>query len=147
VNDLLGKRKVAGKASYLLAILKHIIGYAEKECVIEMNGRAVKEDCFLISIANSKRYGGGFIVAPKASLTDSKLDVNIVSRIHPLKRMKFLPVVEKGEHLSLSYVQYDQSEQVRIRTETKLHAHMDGEYLFDDLFEIKALPKKFLFSV
>jgi YegS/Rv2252/BmrU family lipid kinase len=147
VNDLLGKRKLAGKASYLLSILKHIIGYIEKHCVIEMNGREVREDCFLISVANSRRYGGGFIVAPKASLTDAKLDVNIVSKIHPLKRMKFLPVVERGEHLSLSYVQYDQSDKIMIRTETKLHAHMDGEYIFDDLFDIRSLPKRFLFSV
>ena len=145
VHDLLGKKKLAGKASYLLSILKQIVGYHEKPCVLQMPDETIKQDCFMISVANGKRYGGGFHVTPGAILTDGLLDINIVGKISPIKRMKYLPVIEKGEHLNLEFIQYRQANKITIRSATKLHAHLDGEYLFADVFDIEVLPKRFSF--
>ncbi|MGZ5285674.1 MAG: diacylglycerol/lipid kinase family protein [Flavisolibacter sp.] len=145
VKDLLGRKKLSGKASYLLSILKHIINYHEKPCALEMQGEIISQDCFLISVANGSRYGGGFHVTPKASLTDGLLDINIVGRITPFKRIRYLPVIEKGEHLDLPFVQYRQVKTIRISAPVKLHAHIDGEYLFDSVFETTVLPEKFSF--
>jgi diacylglycerol kinase (ATP) len=145
VHDLLGKKKLAGKASYLLSILKHIIGYHEKPCVLELANEIIKEDCFMISVANAARYGGGFHVAPNAILTDSLLDINIIGKISPVKRIKYLPVIEKGEHLGLDFVKYRQTEKIIIRSSTKLHAHIDGEFFQTDYFDIAILPKRFSF--
>jgi len=145
VHDLLGKKKLAGKASYLLSILKHIIGYHEKSCELQMPDETIKQDCFMISVANGKRYGGGFYVAPNALLNDSLLDINIIGRISPLKRIKYLPVIEKGEHLNLDFVIYRKTTKIIIRSSTKLHAHIDGEYLQTDYFDIEILPKRFSF--
>ena len=145
VHDLLGKKKLAGKASYLLSILKHILGYHEKPCVLEMTGETIKEDCFMISVANGKRYGGGFHVAPNAVLNDGLLDINVVGKISPIKRMKYMPVIEKGEHLDLDFIQYRQTQKISIHCTSKLHAHIDGEYFHTDRFDIDILPKRFSF--
>ena len=147
VKDLLGKKKLAGKASYLLSILKHIVSYKEKYCELKLDQRFVAQDCFMISVANGKRYGGGFHVAPKANLQDGLLDVNIVGKIPPLQRMKYLPVMERGEHLDLPFIQYYQSGKVVIQSKVPLHTHVDGEYLFANRFEIEVLPNKFCFYV
>jgi diacylglycerol kinase (ATP) len=145
VKDLLGKKKLAGKASYLLSILKNIVGYHERPCTLQMPDETISQDCFMISVANARRYGGGFHVAPKASLTDGLLDVNIVGKISPLKRMRYLPVIEKGEHLDLSFIQYRHTTKIKISSEIILHAHIDGEYLSDKNFEIEVLSKRFSF--
>lgn len=145
VHDLLGKKKLAGKASYLLSILKHIVGYHEKPCTVQMAAEKIAEDCFMISVANAIRYGGGFKVAPRASVTDALLDLNIVGKISPLKRMRYLPVIEKGEHLELPFIQYRQTNAVRISAPVPLHAHIDGEYVQDHVFDIEVLPKRFSF--
>jgi len=121
------------------------LGYHEKPCLIEMPGETIRQDCFMISVANGKRYGGGFRVAPNAEISDALLDVNIVGKISPLRRMKYLPVIEKGEHLNLDFIKYRQTKKIIIRSSTKLHAHLDGEYLFENLFEIEVLPKRFSF--
>ena len=147
VKDLIGKKKLAGKASYLLAILKNIVGYKEKYCELDMDGRFLAQDCFMISVANGKRYGGGFHVAPKAVLQDGLLDVNVIGKIAPLHRMKYLPVMEKGEHLELPFVKYYQSGQVVIQSKTDLPTHIDGEYVSAQRFEIGVLPNKFVFCV
>ena len=145
VKDLLGRKKLAGKGSYLLSILKNIIGYHEKHCNIQLPEETISQHCFMISIANARRYGGGFMVAPKALLSDGLLDINIVGKIPPLKRIKYLPVIEKGEHLELPFIQYMQAKHLTITCDEKLHRHIDGEYLFEDRFEISILPGRFSF--
>lgn len=145
VNDLLGKKKLGGKASYLLSILKQIVGYHEKPCTIEMPAESFTQDCFMISVANGRRYGGGFEVAPKASVDDGLLDVSIVGKISPVKRIKYLPLIEKGEHLDLPFIKYRYVNGIGISSPVKLHAHMDGEYLHETAFDIEILPKRFLF--
>jgi diacylglycerol kinase (ATP) len=145
VYDLLGKKKLAGKASYLLAILKRIVSYQEKSCVLQMAEETIRQDCFMISVANCKRYGGGFQVAPNAVVNDGLLDINIVGRISPIKRMKYLPVIEKGEHLHLEFITYRQVDKITIESPVKLHAHLDGEYLSANYFDIEVLPKRFSF--
>jgi diacylglycerol kinase (ATP) len=145
VKDLEGKRKIAGKVSYLISILKHIIGYAEKPFKILYDEQVLSQDCFMISIANARRYGGGFMVAPLAEITDGVLDMNIVGQISPLKRMRYLPVIEKGEHLSLPFVKAINIKKVLITSPSKVHAHVDGEYFSSDKFEIEILPARFSF--
>jgi diacylglycerol kinase (ATP) len=145
VKDLEGKRKIAGKVSYLISILKHIIGYAEKPFKILYDGQELSQDCFMISIANARRYGGGFMVAPLAEITDGVLDMNIVGQISPLKRMRYLPVIEKGEHLSLPFVKALKIKKVHIMSPSKVHAHVDGEYFSSDVFDIEVLPARFSF--
>jgi len=38
----------------------------------------------MISVANGSRYGGGFQVAPKASVTDGLIDVMLVEKVNTL---------------------------------------------------------------
>lgn len=147
VKDLLGRSKMNGKASYFMSVLKQIVNYSEKECIVNVNGETIKEDTFMITVANGQRYGGGFKVAPKASLSDGLLELAVVGKIAPLKRIKYLPVIEKGEHLDLPFIKYRQTKKVSIKSPAPLHAHLDGEYMCSDHFEIECLPKKFLFSV
>lgn len=145
VRSMQGKKKLAGKASYLLSIMKHIFLYREKQCTLTYNNETIAQDCFMISVANGKRYGGGFQVAPAASVTDALLDVLIVGRIDAPKRLRYLPVIERGEHLQLPFIKYGQTGRIAIKAETTLHAHIDGEYISADTFEIGVLEKRFSF--
>jgi YegS/Rv2252/BmrU family lipid kinase len=145
VKDLLGKKKLSGKASYLLSILKNILSFHEKRCDIDMGEEKISQDCFMISVANGKRYGGGFNVTPKASVNDGLLDINIVGSISPLKRMKYLPVIEKGEHTHLDFIKYRQVKTIHINSVNKIPAHLDGEFLHEAVYDIEILPNRFSF--
>ncbi len=147
VKDLIGKRKIAGKASYLVAIMKNVMSYNEKPCIIQLENETIEQDCFMISVANAKRYGGGFHVAPKAVIDDSLLDVSIIAEISPIKRLRYLPVMEKGVHLELPFVKYRQAASVNISSPFELHAHADGEYFSATNFELEVLPGRFSFLV
>jgi diacylglycerol kinase (ATP) len=145
VKDLLGKKKFPGKASYLVSILKHIAGFREFPCQIEYNNSQVNQDCFMISVANAARYGGGFHVAPKAVLNDGLLDISVVGKISALKRLRYLPVMEKGEHLHLPFINYSHEASVSIKADKLLPAHADGEYFEAMEFNVQVLPGRFSF--
>ncbi len=145
VQDLLGKKKRRGKSSYLLAILKNIITYREGRFHFQIDKKRFSRECFMVSIANGNCYGGGFHIAPQAVLTDGLLDVVITGKIPPLKRLFYLPVIEKGNHLQLPFIQYNTCNKIKITTDHFLPAHADGEYFSANSFVIECLPKRFSF--
>lgn len=147
VKDLLGKKKLAGKASYLLSIMKNIVRYQEAASVAKLGSETIEQRSFIISVANGQRYGGGFFVAPNAEVSDGLLDLSMVGSISPLMRMRYLPMMEKGEHLNLPFVQYRQTAAVLIETDRTVPAHLDGEFISASSFWIACLPKRFLFSI
>ncbi|MFN2458171.1 MAG: diacylglycerol kinase family protein [Chitinophagaceae bacterium] len=157
VRDLINKRKSKGKSAYYLAVIKNIFTYKEQQGNIQSRNKNSKfpapavppqkegESIFMISVANGKRYGGGFLVTPKADITDGLFDVNVVSKVSLLQRLKYLPVIEKGNHTKLQFVHYFQTHRVEITFNTKLPAHIDGEYYSAAKFEIQNLPNRFAF--
>lgn len=145
VHDLLGKSKRPGKASYLLSVLKHIFQYKETGTTLTFPQQQLCGETFMISVANGKRYGGGFTVAPKATVSDGLLDVMVIEKITAATRLRYLPFIEQGDHLHLPFVKYQTTHHVIIETAVPVHAHMDGEYLIDKRFKVECLPQHFSF--
>ena len=147
VYDLLGKQKWQGKLSYFASIVRNLAGYRETNCKVYSKEKELSTSCFMISVANGKRYGGGFYVAPKAALNDGKLDVSTITKVSLLQRLRYLPIMEKGKHLHLPFVHYHQNNSVVIECQKNMHAHLDGEYLSAKRFEVTVLPSHFAFLV
>lgn len=131
----------AGYISYLLTVLRHLVFYKEFSATI--HNRTFKT--FMLTIANGSRYGGGFMVAPKAVINDGKLDFLTILPIAPFKRIFYLPKISSGNHLQLPVVQSDLVKDIVITTDKKVPAHCDGELLIDDRYEIQILPGRYLF--
>lgn len=145
VKSMGRKRIFAGHLAYLGTVIRKIFFFREKVLELEYNGKKVKDKYFMISVANGSRYGGGFMVAPQAVVNDGWLDLVIIRKIHSLKRCFYLPQVEKGKHIHLSFVQAEQVKQVMISAEKPIAAHLDGELIEEKDFKIELLPGKFLF--
>ncbi|MGV3528500.1 MAG: diacylglycerol/lipid kinase family protein [Flavisolibacter sp.] len=145
-RDLLHRKKKPGKASYLVRVFKNILFYRSFSAHISTNTKGHSK-YFMISISNGKRTGGGFYLAPLADLEDGVLEVHIISKLHPLRRLRYLPVLEKGRHANRSYpfLQYFQSRSLSFNTDDAVDAHVDGEYFSAKKFELRCLPKRFFF--
>jgi diacylglycerol kinase (ATP) len=139
----LGEKKSLGFLSYLLAVLKTIFYY--KASLITIDGNEIqKENRYLmISVANGSRYGGGFMVAPKAIINDGVLDLVLVEALPVLQRLRYLPLMKKGGHITRSFVAYYNVEKIIITSDQILPAHLDGELLCSNRFEIYILKAKY----
>jgi diacylglycerol kinase (ATP) len=83
----------------------------------------------LVAVANAATYGGGMKIAPKASLSDGKLDVCRVGAMNRVKLACLFPSVYVGRHLCLGEVEYRQVGSVVVETEPPAAIYADGEYV------------------
>jgi diacylglycerol kinase family enzyme len=63
-----------------------------------------------------------------------------------LKRLKYLPVIEKGKHLDRDFIVHKTISNVLIDCEEGTFAQIDGELISAKTFEIKVLPGQYLFK-
>lgn len=145
VKKLLAKRFFTGKAAYYSTVISLLFFYRETPVHITVDSQSYTTDLFMFSAANGKTYGGGFRVAPLADVQDGKLECISIKDIPLFKRLRYLPVIEKGNHLKLPFIKYQQARSILIESKTQLQAHLDGEYLQANRFEIRILPQHFIF--
>ncbi len=145
-QSLSGKKKKTGKTSFLIAVLKKIFFYRSKKYKISSEGMPYPEQRqLMISITNGRRAGGGFHIAPVAAADDGLLDVIMIKAITPFLRLRWLPVIEKGKHLHLSFVKHFQTKKIIVESDQPIQSHLDGEGYTSGKIEIEILPAHFLF--
>ena len=101
----------------------------------------VKEGSMLImAVGNSRFAGGGYEVAPQASMTDGLLDVAVVSGLlSDISRIVGElsdPMNPRNEHLI-----YRQLSAFTIETRKPLHVNLDGEPVKGTHFEFRCCPE------
>lgn len=145
-KHLAGKKKKAGKASFMATILRKIFSYRSKAYRIIADDKTIAEKkYFIIDVSNGSRAGGGFHIAPQAKTDDGLFELILIDAIHPLKRLRWLPVIEKGKHLALSFIYYSTAKRIVIESPVPIQFHLDGEYYFANELEIEMFPAKLLF--
>ena len=138
-------RNIGGHAGYLLAVLKNIFSFREYRFAIQSEVFSADEKFLLVMINNTKKTGGGFLVAPIANLNDGLLDVLLVEPLGIGKRLLNLSKIKSGTHYGLPFVKNFQCTSISIRASKPLFTHLDGELVCNDYFEFKVMKNKFNF--
>lgn len=145
-KSLAGKKKKAGKASFMAMILKKIFSYRSRTYRVIADDKTLTEKkYFIIDISNGSRAGGGFHVAPQAKADDGLFDLVMIDALRPLIRLRWLPVMEKGRHLNLSFVTHFKAKQLVIESNESILFHLDGEYYEATKLAIDIMPGKLAF--
>lgn len=142
---LTGKKKLLGKTSFLITILKKIFSFRSKNYSIKSAEQNLSGKKLLIDVSNGCRAGGGFHIAPEAKANDGLFDVVIADALTPFQRLRYLPVIEKGKHLQLSFITHFHTKQINIGSDSVIQYHLDGEYYEDKGLEIEMLAGHLLF--
>jgi len=141
-RDVLQMDRLRGAAAYMTAAIRQVFGFDAFPIRLESNGWVVEKDCLSINISNGIYSGGGFKLAPRASVDDGLIDVSAVGDFPRVVRAARLMQARAGKHLDLPQVDYRQVEQVEISSSAKLIAHVDGEpyRLSRGGFSVRVLP-------
>jgi YegS/Rv2252/BmrU family lipid kinase len=121
-----------GLKGYVKTAFAEFSVYKEQAYKIEIDGRVLERDAFMVCIANSSQFGNNAHVSPKASLVDGLLDICIV-KAFPLY---WLPVM--GYHMfsktsdRSKYVELFQGKQIKIMRSSAGPIHLDGEPVIMD---------------
>ena len=135
-----GEVKRGGPHKYIWHIVKTLFFFREKRMKILSGNDHHETDCFINTIANGRRFAGGFFLTPKALANDGLLDVCSIKRLNLVQRLRLLLKVPKGEHILDKRVNYFQSPSIDIEFTEKVPFHVDGEIYFSEKFRVKVLP-------
>jgi len=145
-KSLTGKKKTkTGKAAFMSTILRKVFFYSSKKYKTISDEYKLESQNLLISVMNGHRAGGGFHIAPSSAIDDGLLDVVMVEKLHPFRRLRWLPVIEKGKHLELPFIKHFRTKKLIVTSEQPMDTHLDGEYYSAKRLEIEVLPAKYLF--
>ncbi|MDR2940239.1 MAG: diacylglycerol kinase family lipid kinase, partial [Clostridiales bacterium] len=97
-------KKTFGRLSYFISVFKNIITYKPFKATVKIGNKTIGGEFTLIAAANGKYYGGGFKIAPGASIDDGLADFYFIKKIPRLLLLIIFPTVIFGTHNRLKYV-------------------------------------------
>lgn len=118
-----------GFLGYIKSTLQEITTYKPQQYEILIDGKLIKEDAFMLSLANSSQYGNNAHISPTASTQDGLLDICIIKpfplRVFPLLGFRmFSKTVSKSK-----YVTIIKANSFQIKRQYAGPVHVDGEPL------------------
>lgn len=116
-----------GPARYVTSVLRELLRYEATEYVLSVDGVTSHVWPLLMAIANSRQYGNGALIAPKARIDDGRLDVVIVDEQSPFETLVhagrlFLGTLAAGPAVSMTT-----AVAVEVSADTPVAFHVDGE--------------------
>src|SRR5690606_300534 len=67
-----------GFRTYAQITIKELLNYKPQGYEIELDGKKLTEEAFLISFANGSQWGNNAIIAPHASVSDGLIDLSLM---------------------------------------------------------------------
>lgn len=117
-----------GFLMYTLAVLKTMtFYYRAPRARVELDGQPIEKPLLMISVANGRRYGGGFYVAPQAAADDGQFDVGLVEQVSRVEMLKLITLFMKGTQASNPHVHAMRARRVTVRCDEGYAVHADGE--------------------
>lgn len=138
-------RLFGGHIGYLMQVIHKIFFFHEYKFKISTGNETWNEEFLLVMVVNSSRAGGGFFISPNASVEDGKLDMMLCKKLPVLKRLRYLPIIEKGKHLNLPFVIHRLGTKFTIQSEKEMDVQVDGELRSAKDLRVEVLAGKFLF--
>ena len=115
-----------GEQAYTKAVLAVLGSYKASEIEISIEGGPFKSyRATIIEVANGRYFGGGMLVAPKASFTDGLFDVVIVDRVPGMLIPCLLPLFKLGLHVHLPIARVIRAKELVMRMEDMV-INIDG---------------------
>lgn len=132
-------KRLHGFPMYVAAVLQTMrFYYRAVPAKVDNDGHRIELPLLMMSIANGRRYGGGFLVCPDARLEDGDLDVCLVPQVSRAAMLGFIPRFMKGTHVTDRRVTMRRAERVSVRCEQPIAIHVDGEIYSEGSHEIEA---------
>ncbi len=144
-----------GKMAYNMSIIERLTKPLVQQFTITADGEQFNGGYLLVSIANSKYYGGGFCAAPRAVVDDGILELCMVKETGLLRVAKIIGIYKQGKHFIGDTIAPDlrdiidarRVKKVVISSSKPFTANIDGECFSSDLLEIEVVEKAVNFVI
>ena len=115
-----------GVSRYPLAFAARLPGFPKANVKITTERRTIETRALAVILANAQFFAGGWNVAPKATLIDGVLDIQVIN-CRKTSAPALVPKVIKGTHLTDPAVRRLSAAEFSIETEPPWPVECDGE--------------------
>lgn len=115
-----------GTFRYVGGVARSLPGFRRCEISLEAGRRRFEGESLAVVFANGQFFGGGFNIAPRASMVDQLLDIQVITaRKREIGRL--MPKARGGHHLSDPAVRRFVAPEVRLESTEPWPVETDGE--------------------
>jgi YegS/Rv2252/BmrU family lipid kinase len=117
-----------GFTVYFIALIQSILlNFTPYQIHALIDGQPLDEEILMFVVANGKREGGGFCMAPDADQSDGLFDYNYVERITRTRMLMTLPHYLNGTSAGQPCVHTGRLKKLELESNLPLFIHVDGE--------------------
>jgi len=116
-----------GLLPYATAVIGDLVRFRPTEYWIEADGRAIHAAALFVAIANSKQYGFGAHIAPRAALDDGLVDIVIVEDRRLAGNLARVPSLFSRQVDRRTGIHTVRARAATIRSREPMLFHVDGE--------------------
>ena len=126
---------ISGSMAYNLAVIKAIMGKLGFNMKITADDKVFKEGSVLFAVcANAPVYGGGYISAPEANISDGVLNCVTIDTVKKTRIPSLLPVYKSGRHAELDVCTMGTCKRFEFKADQVIPVSLDGEIIHTDKF-------------
>lgn len=138
-------KKMTGKMSYSLAILRAFFSYKKKVVKIKGDNFEFEGKGLMIAFCNGTTFGYGLTINPDARLDNGKICVTVIGNISLLTYIRKLGKLKKGKKIVHPEAHYFESKSIEISNlEDGIWTEGDGELFGENLRRVSVLPERIL---
>lgn len=120
-------RRLTGNLRYIVAVIRCLKKMQSWHMEINWDGGVFEGPTYLLSVANSPRTGGQFMVAPQAKMDDGAFDFIFAPKMPFRQVLRILPRILNGTHVQHPEIRTGRTSQLRIVSKPGTPIHADGE--------------------
>lgn len=122
-------RRLSGNVRYVVGMLRGFVRLQSWTMNVAWDGGSFESPTTLLSVANTPRTGGQFLVAPGAQVDDGLLDLIFAPALPRYQVLSLLPKLFDGSHLKHPALQAWRTSRIIIQSRPATPIHADGEIL------------------
>jgi diacylglycerol kinase (ATP) len=121
-------RFLRGELLYKITALQQLFRFPGVEVDLDSEcGDNRSSQLLMLTVSNGRFFGGGFPIAPEATVDDGRLHACMIGDAPPLTRLKLFNLAERGRHVSSDRVEILTDTSFRIRFAEPPRFEMDGD--------------------
>jgi diacylglycerol kinase (ATP) len=128
IDAAAGARFLRGELLYKLTALQQLFRFPGLGArVTASDGRDRELHQLMLTVSNGRFFGGGFPIAPDATVDDGKLHACMIGDAPPFTRLKLFNLAERGRHVSAEQVEILDDAAFRLTFSDQVRFEMDGD--------------------
>lgn len=138
-----GARFLRGEVLYKVTALQQLFRFPGIDARVETAGGECRASHqLMLTVSNGRFFGGGFPIAPAATVDDGQLHACMIGDAPPFTRLHLFHLAERGRHVTSDRVEILHDASFRLTFDEPPRFEMDGDVRrsSSEVMEVRSMP-------